>query len=80
MIQVDLPIFIVVLLAKMHTLKSDKGMHKRKGYYGLEFLIWFASPHGVVLCRWLVGVTLSMNKVCTLLLKWWLTFLAASPL
>jgi hypothetical protein len=42
--QVDLPISIMVLLDEMRTLKSGKGTRKIKGYYGLEFLIWFASP------------------------------------
>jgi hypothetical protein len=27
------PVYIVVLLAEMHTLKSDEGMHKRRNIW-----------------------------------------------
>jgi hypothetical protein len=36
MIQAGLPVCIMVLLAKVHTLKNDKGMHKRKEMLGIR--------------------------------------------
>jgi hypothetical protein len=64
--QVGLPICIMVLLAEMHNLKSDKGMRKRKGCEGLEFLIWFASP------TWSCAESLAC-------LGYFIAFFAASP-
>jgi hypothetical protein len=34
--QVGLPICIVVLLSEVHTLKNDKGLHKRKEMLGIR--------------------------------------------
>jgi hypothetical protein len=35
--QVSFPVCIMVLLAEVHTLKDDKGVHKRKEMLGSEF-------------------------------------------
>jgi hypothetical protein len=72
MIQAGLPINIVILSAKMCTLKSDKGMHKReKDAKGWSYLTDLHPMCGVAPCHWLVGVTSSRNSGHTLLLKSW---------
>jgi hypothetical protein len=42
---VGLPVYIVVLLADVRTLKSDKGMHKRKEMLGIRIPYLVCVPH-----------------------------------
>jgi hypothetical protein len=76
---VGLPVCIMVLLAEVRTLKSDKGMHKRRNIRDYNLLPGLRPPRGVAPYCWLVGVTSSMNRGHTLLLKWWPAFFAALP-
>jgi hypothetical protein len=41
----------------MHTVRSNKGIHKRKDARDLSFLTDLRPSRGVVPCHWLVGVT-----------------------
>jgi hypothetical protein len=71
---------IVVLLAKMWTLKSDKGMLKREKYMLKVVVSLLIYVPRMELC--LVGVILSMNNGLTHLSKSllrWLEFHAALP-
>jgi hypothetical protein len=54
-IQAGLPVCIMVLLADVRTLKSDKGMHKRKEILGIRIPYLFCIPpwsHVVLLACW----------------------------
>jgi hypothetical protein len=58
MIQAGLPVCIVVLLAEMRTLKSDKEMHQRKEMLGIRIPYLVCIPrvesHRITSLLWLL--------------------------
>jgi hypothetical protein len=76
--QAGMPVYIMILLAEVHTLKNDKGMHKRKENAGdWNFLSDLHPPvqsHAVLLGS--LGLLHRWNGGHTLFSEWWLTFLA----